>query len=58
MIQLPVPAPPTPLEEVIQILAEGLGELVIRGCKPDRQTQECPRSRDWAPNATRKLRPL
>jgi len=35
MIQLPVPEPPTPREVVIQILAEGLWVLVVRGCKTD-----------------------
>lgn len=58
MIQLPVPESPIPLEAMIQTLAEGLRELVIRGCKRDRQTQECPRARNWAPSATRKLCPL
>ena len=36
MAELPAPEPPTPREEVIEILAEGLWELVVRGCKPDR----------------------
>ena len=36
MIELPVPEPPSPREEVIEILAEGLWELVVRDCKPDR----------------------
>jgi hypothetical protein len=37
MIELPVPEPPTPREEVIEILAEGLWELVIRGRRPDKR---------------------
>ncbi len=36
MIKVPVPEPPSPREEVIEILAEGLWELVVRGRKPDR----------------------
>jgi len=35
MIELPVPEPPSPREVVIEILAEGLWELVVRGCRPD-----------------------
>jgi len=40
MTQVPVPEPPTPREEVIQILARGLCELVMRGCKPDQPRGE------------------
>jgi hypothetical protein len=36
MIEVPVPEPPSPREEVIEILAEGLWELVVRGRRPDR----------------------
>ncbi len=36
MIEFPVPKPPSPREEVIEILAEGLWELVVRVRKPDR----------------------
>lgn len=36
MIEVPVPEPPSPREEVIEILAEGLWELVVRGRIPDR----------------------
>ena len=35
MIEVPIPEPPSPREEVIQILAEGLWELVVRGKRPD-----------------------
>ena len=35
MTQVPMPQPPSPREEVIEILARGLCELVMRGCKPD-----------------------
>ena len=37
MIEVPVPRPPTPREEVIEILAEGLWELVARGHRPDKR---------------------
>jgi hypothetical protein len=37
MIEVPVPEPPSPREEVIEILAEGLWELVIRGRRPDKR---------------------
>lgn len=37
MIKVPVPEPPSPREEVIEILAEGLWELVIRGKRPDQR---------------------
>lgn len=37
MIELPVPEPPSPRDEVIEILAEGLWELVIRGRRPDKR---------------------
>jgi hypothetical protein len=37
MIKVPVPEPLTPREEVIQILAQGLCELVMRGCIPERR---------------------
>jgi len=40
MIQVPVPEPPSPREEVIEILARGLCELVMRGCKPDQPRTE------------------
>ena len=39
MIELPVPEPPSPREVVIEILAEGLWELVVRGCRPGRHWQ-------------------
>jgi len=35
MIKVPLPEPLTPREEAIQILAQGLCELVMRGCKPE-----------------------
>lgn len=35
MTHVPVPQLPSPREEVIEILARGLCELVMRGCKPD-----------------------
>jgi len=37
MIKVPVPEPPSPRAEVIEILAEGLWELVVRCCKPDKR---------------------
>ncbi len=40
MIKVPVPEPPSSREEVIEILARGLCELVMRGCKPDRPRGE------------------
>lgn len=40
MIQVPVPQPPTPREEVIEILAEGLWELVMRGRRPDKTKEQ------------------
>jgi len=35
MTHVPMPQPPSAREEVIEILARGLCELVMRGCKPD-----------------------
>ena len=40
MIQVSVPEPPSPREEVIEILAQGLCELVIRGWKPEQPRDE------------------
>ena len=37
MIELPVPELPSPREEVIEILAEGLWELVVRGRRPNKR---------------------
>ena len=47
MIQVPVPKPPSPREEEIEILARGLCELMMRGCKPVRGggVGRCPRLR-------------
>ena len=35
------PPTPSPRQEVIEILARGLCELVMRGCKPDQPKKEC-----------------
>lgn len=40
MTHVPVPQPPSPREEVIEILARGLCELVMRGCKPDQPREQ------------------
>ncbi|MFH2009168.1 MAG: hypothetical protein ABI333_21440 [bacterium] len=40
MIRVPVPEPASPREGVIEILAHGLCELVMRGCKPDQPRGE------------------
>jgi hypothetical protein len=40
MNQVPLPQPPSPREEVIEILARGLCELVMRGCKPDQPREQ------------------
>ncbi len=40
MIEVPIPEPPSPREEVIQILAEGLWELVVRGRRPDKAKEQ------------------
>lgn len=39
-LSLPELEPPTAREEVIEILAHGLCELVMRGCKPDQPRTE------------------
>ena len=40
MTNVPLPQPPSPREEVIEILARGLCELVMRGCKPDQPREQ------------------
>jgi hypothetical protein len=50
MINIPTLKPKTPLEEVVEILAEGIYTLVIRGDRPNRPRGESPSTSSSRPD--------